>query len=66
MSGSPLEGKAFQEATKLEIQRLSTSGKFAAQNPDVESLLLQVYSSKVAVNFVFLKPTNKASNYVHH
>ena len=32
MSGSSLEGKAFQEATKLLTLRLSTSSKFAAQN----------------------------------
>jgi len=32
MSGSSLEDK---EATKLGSQRLSTSGKFAAQNPDL-------------------------------
>ena len=32
MSGSSLEGK---EATKLGTLRLSTSGKFAAQNSDL-------------------------------
>jgi len=35
MSGSSLEGKAFLRSHKTELLSLSTSGKFAAQNPDL-------------------------------
>ena len=57
----PLRVKLFfWEATKLWTLRLSTSGKAAVQNPD----LYFRSCSKVAVNIVFLKPTNKHFTYV--
>jgi len=62
MSGFSLEGKAFLKSHK------EFKGFLLQANLQHKTLISKAfyfrYSSSVAVNFVFLKPTNKASNYI--
>ena len=56
LSGSSLVGK------ELWTLRLSTSGEFAAQNPDL--YIKAASTSGLVAKSSELKPTNKASTYV--
>ena len=65
MSGSSVEGKAsFKKPQNLETLRLSTWVNLQHKSLSLKPSTSGLVAKYVAVNFVFLKPTNKHFTYV--